>query len=136
MSKHFSLNHLLSEWRSYIRQKTQSWLQHVAWWLTSYKQPVHVIVYENLVQSPEWEMYELFKFLNYPVTLRNMMCLTENLISPLYKEKDEWMKHDTLFMPETTTFITDAVKKLEPVLRKYNIDQQIIQTFYRFNADQ
>lgn len=122
-----------SEWHGAVRQKTEQWKYHVSWWLSSYKHPVHVIVYENLVRSPMWEMYNVIKFLDYPVTLRSLICLRLYLASPYYREPEFWMVHNNLYMPKTTSYIVDAVKLLTPLFDKYGITRDLVQSYYRFD---
>lgn len=118
-----------------VRQKTQQWMHHVSWWLTSFNKPVYVLVFEKLVLSPETEVYKLFKFLDYPVTLRDMVCLRDNKDSPFDTDKSYWMTHDNLFMPATTSIIKDAVARLQPLFQEYNIDDNILQSYHRFSED-
>lgn len=114
-------------------QKTKQWMLHVSWWLSNYKGPVHVVLYERLVESPIWEIYKISRFLEYPVTLEALACLRGNTLSPHYKDTEFWMTHDTLFMPATTSVIVDSVKRLTSLFYKHGLSTEDVHSFYRFN---
>ena len=48
-----------------LYENVKKWLHHAKYWLTEYKNPVHILIYNNVVQNTAKEIEETQKFLGY-----------------------------------------------------------------------
>ena len=121
-----------SDWNDYLHVQGSRWQRHIVGWLTTgSKNPLHIVVFEDLKSNLLEEMPKIMDFLN--VTHNNKSVLRMKLkedYTTFYRRHRDDFEHFTLAQKE---FLTNIVN--ETILTLQNtteVADQFIQPFLRY----
>ena len=90
----------------------------VRYWLDEVNIPILVIKYEDMLTDLSTQLKKMLNFLQVPYSKTQINCVLNNQLNRFHRKKISNFDHYT---PELRKMVLEELKKLEPVLIKYNI---------------
>ncbi|XP_045185358.2 WSCD family member CG9164-like [Mercenaria mercenaria] len=119
-----SMNEFKStKWERFVKAYAMSWQMSVLFWLKRYTGSLYVLVYENLISNIMFEIYELSKFINIPMSLKSLYCISINNYDTYFRKyKPKWLVREILY---NNTLKADVNKVIKAVLHDLNTNIHI-----------
>ena len=90
----------------------------VDYWLDEVNIPVLVIKYEDMLTDLSTQLKKMLDFLQVPYSKTQVDCVLKSQLNRFHRKKVSNFDHYT---PELRKMVLEELKKLEPILSKYNI---------------
>ncbi|XP_045215816.1 WSCD family member CG9164-like [Mercenaria mercenaria] len=109
-----------SRWKKFVKKESETWKNMAIYWLSIFRKPVYVLIYDALWNYTVIEMYKLSQFLNITTTLKSLYCLSGKGVGNFKRNKPKWMAIETLFDSRLRKVVND---KIRSVLQVYEIPE-------------
>lgn len=100
------------EWDRFVNRESDYWMNMVIYWRETFRQPVYVLVYEQVQKYTMTEMYLLTKFLDLTVPFNALYCLSSGSVGNFHRQKPDWMTADQLFDTAHRKIVNEKILKL------------------------
>jgi hypothetical protein len=77
----------ISGWKQFVEHGTIRWKETTIFWINSYKKPVHILFYENILKDRFREVYHLANFIGVNITFKCLLCTFSKYVE---KEKRQF----------------------------------------------
>ena len=119
-----------SAWNNYIRLKGSRWHEHIVGWLTTgSKNPLHIVVFEDLKSNLLEEISKIMDFFNISYNKSVLRMKLKEDYTTFYRQHRDDFEHFTLAQKE---FLSSLVNKTIATLNNEELSEQVIQPFLRY----
>jgi hypothetical protein len=116
----------ISGWRAFAMSISNRWMKTTLYWLTKYKKPLHVIIYESLQANTILEMYKVMNFLKRGISLKTLYCLGNKPQNKYYRgTKPEWMIKTKLFGEKAIDHINRSIRFIGQRISQISVRQTV-----------
>ena len=113
-----------SAWGKYYPDHISKWLSHAKYWLQNYTQPLHVIIYRDMVEDLQHQLPSLMQFFGYTMDqdsrLHRHCCVLKVPFNPDLKRKTSAIDEFKEQLIETDSRLSkiaeDAVHEVQTIL--------------------
>lgn len=106
-------------WRRYVKNMSGYWMRLTEYWLLKFNKPVYVLVYEHLQNNYLLETYKLMQFIEIPVQLKALYCLSARKFDTYHRKyKPAWMAKENLFDQSSKDFLNRSIESIAAKLNK------------------
>ncbi|KAL4235868.1 hypothetical protein ACF0H5_004256 [Mactra antiquata] len=112
------------DWQRFVQSSIQSWGNMTTYWLTIFKNPVYVILYENLTENTLHELNDIGRFLRLQPTYIDLHCAKHCLKVKYHRvNKPYWMNKETVFNKILKQVVNAEIKS---VMNKVQVMDDIV----------
>ncbi|KAL4235870.1 hypothetical protein ACF0H5_004258 [Mactra antiquata] len=112
------------QWRTYVRKSIRRWGNMTTYWLTIFKNPVYVILYENLTKNTLHELNDICRFLRLQPTYIDLHCAKHCLKVKYHRvNKPYWMNKETVF---DESLKQDVNAEIKSVMTRVQVMDEIV----------
>ncbi|KAL4232849.1 hypothetical protein ACF0H5_007536 [Mactra antiquata] len=99
-------------WEHFVESHIGSWRAMALYWLKTFQKPLHILVYEQLVQNQCIELIAVADFLQMKVSPQTMKCLMSHQKTGYKRIKPSWLNRETLFSTYLRTVVNKNIYEL------------------------
>jgi hypothetical protein len=109
---------LVLDWSGNVTKSVDEWFDMNRSWLTRFRGPLLVLLYENLKTDLGAEMKRIYQFLNVTVTADDLRCVIKNQEGDYHRPQHTNTGTISLYTPRVQDYIDSYVHRLEAMIKK------------------
>ncbi|XP_060073302.1 WSCD family member AAEL009094-like [Ylistrum balloti] len=105
-------------WVRFAEERVHLWFDLNNDWVKRYRNPLHIVFYEELKANPVLQIEQAIRFLNFTMTEADKMCLKKNLEGKFRRQHKNKIDTERLYSGALAKAIAEHVKILTTTIRR------------------